>query len=71
MSCPRTLSRTFGAAAVLVAQGASNREIAARLFISERTAQTHVQHILDKLGFTSRTQIAAWTVQRGFLPPTA
>jgi non-specific serine/threonine protein kinase len=56
--------------AVLVAQGASNREVAARLFISERTAQTHVQHILDKLGFTSRTQIAAWTVQHGLLPPT-
>jgi len=55
--------------AVLVARGASNRGIAARLFISERTAQTHVQHILDKLGFTSRTQIAAWTVQRGLLPP--
>jgi DNA-binding CsgD family transcriptional regulator/tetratricopeptide (TPR) repeat protein len=56
--------------AVLVAQGVSNREIATRLFISERTAQTHVQHILDKLGFTSRTQIATWTVQHGLLPPT-
>jgi len=68
---PGSLTPREREVAVLVAQGASNREIAARLFISERTAQTHVQHILDKLGFTSRTQIAAWTVQRGFLPPTA
>jgi non-specific serine/threonine protein kinase len=45
--------------AVLVAQGLSNRDIAARLVISERTAETHVQHILNKLGFGSRAQIAA------------
>ena len=56
--------------AILVAEGVSNREIATRLFISERTAQTHVQHILDKLGFSSRVQIASWTVQRGLLPPS-
>lgn len=37
--------------------------------ISERTADTHVQHILNKLGFNSRTQIAAWAVQQGLLPP--
>ena len=57
--------------AALVADGVSNRGIASRLFITERTAQTHVQHILDKLGFTSRTQIAVWTAQRGLLPPTS
>ncbi|MET9272649.1 LuxR C-terminal-related transcriptional regulator [Kribbella sp. NPDC003557] len=44
----------------LVADGLSNREIAARLVISERTAQNHVQHILDKLGFANRAQVAAW-----------
>ena len=49
----------------LVAEGHTNREIAHRLFISERTAQNHVQHILTKLDFTSRAQIAAWvTAQR-------
>jgi DNA-binding CsgD family transcriptional regulator len=49
----------------LVAKGLTNREIAQRLFISERTAQNHVQHILTKLDFTSRAQIAAWvTAQR-------
>ena len=47
--------------ATLVAEGLTNRQIADRLVISERTAQNHVQHILTKLGFTSRSQIAAWT----------
>ena len=42
----------------------SNKEIADTLVISRRTAETHVEHILTKLGFTSRTQIAAW-VKRG------
>ncbi|WP_448624191.1 ATP-binding protein [Geodermatophilus sp. URMC 64] len=44
----------------LVAEGLTNRQIGARLVISERTAQNHVQHILTKLGFTTRSQIAAW-----------
>jgi DNA-binding CsgD family transcriptional regulator len=49
----------------MVADGLTNREIAQRLFISARTAQNHVQHILTKLDFTSRAQIAAWvTAQR-------
>ncbi|MEV4239136.1 protein kinase [Nocardia sp. NPDC049737] len=48
--------------AELVAQGLSNKQIAAKLVISQRTAQGHVEHILAKLGFTSRTQIAAWIV---------
>ncbi len=43
-----------------VSEGLSNREIAERLVISERTAEGHVQHIMDKLGFRSRAQIAAW-----------
>ncbi|WP_185930917.1 MULTISPECIES: ATP-binding protein [unclassified Streptomyces] len=44
----------------LVGDGLSNREIAARLVISPRTVEAHVDHILHKLGFTSRTRIAAW-----------
>jgi non-specific serine/threonine protein kinase len=47
----------------LVAEGLSNKEIADRLVISQRTAETHVEHILAKLGFTSRTQIPAWLTQ--------
>jgi DNA-binding CsgD family transcriptional regulator len=48
----------------LVADGLSNRAIARKLVISERTAQNHVQHILVKLGFSNRAQIAAWAVRR-------
>ncbi|MFI2478668.1 protein kinase [Nocardia xishanensis] len=48
----------------LVAQGLTNRQIAAKLVISQRTAQGHVEHILTKLGFTSRAQIAAWIVDQ-------
>ena len=42
----------------LVAQGQANKEIAAALGISERTARTHVSHVLRKLGVSSRTQAA-------------
>jgi DNA-binding CsgD family transcriptional regulator len=48
----------------LVADGLSNREIAAKMVIAQRTAEGHVEHILAKLGFTSRVQIAAWVTQR-------
>jgi DNA-binding CsgD family transcriptional regulator/sugar lactone lactonase YvrE len=63
------LSRREREVAELVAQGLTNREIAQRLFISERTAEGHVQSIRNKLGFTSRTQIAAWTVRQRTEPP--
>ena len=38
----------------------TNREIASRLYVAERTAQNHVQHILDKLDLANRSQIAVW-----------
>jgi DNA-binding NarL/FixJ family response regulator len=53
--------------AAMVARGLSNRAIGESLHRSERTAENHVKHILDKLGFTSRTQIAAWAVAEGLL----
>jgi DNA-binding NarL/FixJ family response regulator len=62
---PGGLSRREEEVAALVAAGLTNRQIAERLYISERTAQNHVQHILTKLGFTTRSQIAAWAVRRG------
>jgi predicted ATPase/DNA-binding CsgD family transcriptional regulator len=55
----------------LVALGLSNKEIASKLVISQRTAETHVEHILVKLGFTSRAQIAAWAVEQGALSAPA
>lgn len=47
----------------LVAEGASNRQIASTLVVSERTARTHVSAILSKLGLVSRTQAALWAVR--------
>ena len=52
------LTRRERQVAVLVAQHLSNRQIAERLVISERTAENHVQRILDKLGLRSRQQLA-------------
>ena len=51
----------------LVAQGHSNREIAARLVISERTARTHVSHVLTKLQLSSRTQAALLAIKEGLI----
>jgi DNA-binding NarL/FixJ family response regulator len=56
--------------ASLIAQGMSNREIAEALVVSERTVETHVANIFSKLGFTARTQIAAWAVERGLVQDT-
>ena len=47
----------------LVARGLTNKQIGEALFVSERTAENHVQHILTKLGFSNRSQIAAWSSQ--------
>jgi DNA-binding NarL/FixJ family response regulator len=53
----------------LVARGLSNKEIAARLAITERTARTHVSNVLGKLGLASRTQAALYAVEHGLVPP--
>ena len=63
------LSHREDEVARLVAQGLSNREIGKRLFISERTVASHMEHILNKLGFRSRAQVAAWAVSRGLQTP--
>src|SRR5689334_491948 len=65
------LTRREREVALLVAQGLTNREIASRLFISERTAESHVEQIRGKLGFRSRSQIAAWVANQGETPPPA
>jgi DNA-binding NarL/FixJ family response regulator len=59
------LTRREREVVALIAQGHGNREIAERLFITEKTAEHHVSNILGKLGFTSRVQAAAYAVEQG------
>ncbi|NBH11301.1 LuxR C-terminal-related transcriptional regulator [Amycolatopsis sp. SID8362] len=58
------LTRRESEIARLVAVGLSNREIAIRLVIAQRTAETHLQHILNKLDLANRTQVAVWVNER-------
>ena len=61
---PEGLTETERRVAALVAQGQTNREIAAAMFVTENTVQTHVRHIFQKLGVRSRTELAATTPVR-------
>ncbi len=60
----RALTRREREVADLVSHGLTNRELAARLVIAERTAENHVQHILDKLGLSNRSQLAVWAATK-------
>jgi predicted ATPase/DNA-binding CsgD family transcriptional regulator len=62
------LTRREREVAALIAEGLSNREIAARLVVAQRTAEGHVENILSKLGFTSRAQVAGWLTAQGPQP---
>jgi Response regulator containing a CheY-like receiver domain and an HTH DNA-binding domain len=62
------LSRREREVVAMVAAGMTNRQIADRLFIAERTAEGHVERIRNKLGFRSRTEVATWAVERGLAP---
>jgi DNA-binding NarL/FixJ family response regulator len=55
--------------ATLIAQGLTNRQIASKLFISERTVENHMSKILRKLQLTSRAQVAAWATEQRLLMP--
>lgn len=64
------LSKRETEVAQLVAEGLTNRQIAERLFLSERTAEYHVEQIRNKLGFHTRSEIATWLAgQRPAVPP--
>jgi predicted ATPase/DNA-binding CsgD family transcriptional regulator len=64
-TAPSVLSPRETEVATLIAQGFSNREIAAGLVITEKTAANHVEHIMAKLNLRSRAQIAVWAVRHG------
>ena len=61
----RSLTRREQEVAALVTRGLTNRAIAGRLCLSVGTVDTHVDHILTKLGFSSRTQLTAWAYESG------
>ena len=63
-----SLTRRESEVAALVASGLTNRDIADRLYISIRTVEVHVDRILSKLGFRTRTQLAAWAHEEGLAP---
>jgi predicted ATPase/DNA-binding CsgD family transcriptional regulator len=63
---PGLLSRREREVAGLVADGLSNREIATKLFLSERTAESHLERIRHKLGLHNRAQLATWVAEQGW-----
>ena len=65
---PDLLTPREAEVAALVAQGRTNRQIAERLVISERTADNHVTNILNRLGLDNRAQVAVWAAEHGLLP---
>ncbi|PBC47631.1 response regulator transcription factor [Rhodococcus opacus] len=64
MGSPTTLTKREWQVAELVSEGLTNRAVADKLVIAPRTSQGRVEHVLTKLGFTSRAQIAAWGVEQ-------
>lgn len=59
------LSRREREVVIMVAGGMTNKEIAQRLYIAERTAEGHVERIRNKLGVRSRTDVARWAFEHG------
>ncbi|WP_329263605.1 LuxR C-terminal-related transcriptional regulator [Streptomyces sp. NBC_01478] len=63
------LTRRETEVAELIAEGLTNQQIADRLVVALRTAEGHVERILSKLGFTSRSQVAVWAEARRAVRP--
>jgi DNA-binding CsgD family transcriptional regulator len=67
-SATSPLGKREAQVARLVAEGLSNKRIGAGLFISEHTVDSHIRHIMNKLGVNSRAEIAAWTASSQACP---
>jgi DNA-binding NarL/FixJ family response regulator len=61
---PPVLTRRQQEIAALISKGLTSREIGAALVISARTVESHIENIMTRLGLTSRSQIAAWSVEQ-------
>ena len=71
-AAPSPLTAREREVAALIARGLTNRQIAEALVITVGTARIHVAHVLAKLGFHTRAQVAAWVVEGGLEgPPVA
>jgi predicted ATPase/DNA-binding CsgD family transcriptional regulator len=68
-SAPDRLTRREREVAALVAEGLTNGQIAGRLVITQRTVAAHIEHILNKLGFASRTQVGVWAAEHHLIAP--
>jgi DNA-binding NarL/FixJ family response regulator len=66
-----SLTRREREVAGLIAHGLTNRQLAERLVISERTADNHVANILAKLGFSTRAQVAVWAAEQQLVADAA
>ncbi len=64
------LTRREQEVAALLAEGLTNGQIAKRLVITQRTVAAHIEHILNKLDFTSRTQVGVWAVEHRLVAPS-
>jgi DNA-binding NarL/FixJ family response regulator len=62
------LTRREQEVARLIARGLTNRQLAEALVVTEGSAANYVQRVLNKLGFNTRAQIAAWAVEHGLGP---
>ena len=62
------LTRREREVVTLIAEGLTNAELAARLYISPKTAAVHVSNVLAKLHMASRTEVATWAIREGIAP---
>lgn len=69
-SDPVTLTRRERDIVQLIVDGHSNKALAATLGIAHQTAKNHVRHVMAKLRVTSRVQLCAWAIERGYSPST-